>query len=165
MVSDPASADPVVARLFRYRTSLKAGGSCAGYDVLATYQVRSGHVPFAICRDGLLIDPTANPRFIAFAEIEDAGYHDAENVRRAKRAKAFGPGNSEPLSIRLRSGEKIDLPMEVRDDGMPDLLTIAKFIHQRSVIARSEQLRRSRPSTPPVASQQEPRHSREGGNS
>ena len=100
-------------------------------------------MPFAICRDGLLIDPTANPRFIVFAEIENAGHYDDKNIRRAKRAKASAGGTSESLCIRLRGGEKVDLPMEVRDDGMPDLLTIAKFLHQRSVIDRADQRRPS----------------------
>lgn len=132
-------ADPVLARLLRFKTSLQAGGSCDGYDILATYVTRSGDKPFAICRDGLLIAPGSNSHFIPFAEIEDAGYYNTENGLRAQRVAATGADTSEPLTIRLASGESIDLPVEVRDDGMPDLLTIAKLIHQRSTIYRTEQ--------------------------
>ena len=56
---------------------------------------------------------------------------------RAKAAR--GSLVSEPLSIRLRSGEAIDLPVEVRDDGMPDLLTIARLIQQRVALHRPRQ--------------------------
>ena len=61
-------------------------------------------------------------------------------LRRAKTAR--GSQTSEPLSIRLRSGEVIELPVEVREDGMPDLLTIASLIQQRVTIAQSEMRRK-----------------------
>lgn len=135
-------ADPMLARLLRYKTGLQPGGFHPEHEVLATYQGRSGESPFVICRQGLLIDPNTEPRFVPFAEIEDAGYYNQEMVERAKAAKAGGV--SEPLSIRLRSGETIDLPVDVRDDGMPDLLTIAGFLQQWSNIQRSEQRRKTR---------------------
>ena len=93
-------------------------------------------MPFAICRDGLLLAPEAEARFVPFADVEDGGYHNLENLKRAKAASVL---HSPPLSIRLRSGEVIDLPVEVRDDGMSDLLTIAKYIHQRSVLYQPKQ--------------------------
>jgi len=117
---------------------LKAGGQSGSHEVLATYHAHSGDTPFAICRDGLLLNPDNDARFVPFAEIEDAGYYNHEMVRRAKGARRSGA--SEPLSIRLQSGEVIDLPVEVRDDGMPDLLTIASFIQQRATIFRSEKV-------------------------
>lgn len=131
--------DPVLARLLRHRTGLKAGGHSSSHAVLATYHTHSGDTPFAICRDGLLLDPSNDARFVPFAEIEDAGYYNREMVKRAKEARSSG--SSEPLSIRLQSGEVIDLPVEVRDDGMPDLLTVASFIQQRATIFRSEKAR------------------------
>jgi hypothetical protein len=137
--SDLKSSDPVLARLLRHRTGLKAGGSHAEHEILATYHVRSGATPFAICRHGLLLDPDGKQRFIPFAEIEDAGYYNSEMVKRAKAAR--GALVSAPLSVRLHSGEIIDLPVDVREDGMPDLLTIASHIQQRVTIHRSEERR------------------------
>lgn len=137
MIDEPH--DPVVARLLRYQTGLKARGQSGEHEVLATYYTQSGAAPFAICRDGLLLGPDDGARFVPFAEIEDAGYYNVEMVRRAQDARRTGA--SEPLSIRLNSGEVIDLPVDVRDDGMPDLLTIARFIQQRVTIFRSEKAR------------------------
>jgi len=94
---------------------------------------------FAFCRDGLLLDPEGSQRFIPFVEIADAGYYNREMVERAKRMKRGS--TPEPLSITLSSGELIDLPLNVRDDGMPDLLTIARLIEQRVRIFRAEQRR------------------------
>ena len=129
--------DPVVARLFRNRTGLKPGGSSEQHEVLATYHRRSGERPFAICREGLLLEPEGAARFVPFAEIEDGGYYNLEMLWRAKRATC--KGGAEPLSIRLYGGEVIDLPLDVREDGMPDLLHIAKLVHQRSILYRSEE--------------------------
>ncbi len=134
--------DPMLARLLRYPSGLRAGGFNPEHEVLATYYTRSGDRPFAICREGVLVDQGNHPRFVRYAEIEDAGYYSREMVSRAKAAMAAGV--SEPLSIRLRSGERIDLPVEVRDDGMPDLLTIAGFIQQRASIQLSEDRRKAR---------------------
>ena len=138
---DPEIDDPVVARLLRNRTGLRKGGSSAEHEVLATYWSRTGDRPFAICRHGLLIRPDADARYVPFVDVEDAGYHNIEMVRRAKSAK--GQAVSEPLSIRLLNGEVIDLPVDVQDDGMPDLLTIASLIAQRVVIHRAEARRTS----------------------
>ena len=74
-------------------------------------------------------------------QIEDAGYYNEPNVRRAKKVKETGSDVSEPLTILLDTGEAIDLPVEVREDGMPDMLTIANFIQQRSTIYKTEQRR------------------------
>ncbi|WP_294121245.1 hypothetical protein [Sphingomonas sp.] len=134
--------DPVLARLLRHPTGLKAGGLTSQHEVLATYHTHSGETPFAICRDGLLLNPSADARFVPFVEIEDAGYYNHEMVRRAKAGRVSGV--SGPLSIRLRSGEVVDLSVEVREDGMPDLLTIASFIQQRATIYRAEE-RRAQP--------------------
>jgi len=137
--SDPKAIDPVLARLLRFPTGLKAGGSNDCHEVLATYHSHSGDMPFAVCRDGLILNPDKEARFVPFVEIDDAGFHNEEMIRRAKAAK--GKTVSAPLSLRLRDGEIIDLPVEVRDDGMPDLLTIARFIHQRAIIHRAEERR------------------------
>jgi hypothetical protein len=126
--------DPVVRGLLRAATGLRAGGEAAGYEVRATYWTRAGIRPFAICRDGLLIDPDGPARFIAYAEIEDAGYYNLTMIKRAKSARRGGPAG--PLEIRLRNGETIALPVEIRDDGMPDLLQIAKLIHNRAMTDR-----------------------------
>jgi len=60
-------------------------------------------------------------------------------VERAKRMRLGS--TPEPLSITLTSGEVIDLPLNVHDDGMPDLLTIAGLIEQRVRIFQAEQRR------------------------
>jgi len=126
--------DPVVRGLLRHATGLRTGGEAAGHDVRATYWTRAGTRPFAICRDGLLIDPDGPARFIAYAEIEDAGYYNLTMIKRAKSARR--DGLPAPLEIRLRNGETVTLPVEIRDDGMPDLLEIAKLIHNRAVTDR-----------------------------
>lgn len=136
---DPAQGDPFIAHLFRYATALCRGGDVPGYEVLATYRTKAGEAPFAFCRDGLLIDLEGEARYIPFVDIDDAGYHNRAMVERAKRAA--GEQACEPLTIRLVSGETIDLPMDVRDDGMPDLLTIAHLIHRRVIIDRSARRR------------------------
>ena len=133
----------MLARLLRHPTGLQAGGFHPAHEVLATYHARSGEKPFAICRHGLLIHPDDKPRFVPFADIDDAGYYNREMIQRAKDAK--GTGASQPLSIRLRSGETIDLPVDVRDDGMPDLLTIAGFLQQWSTIQRADERCNTRP--------------------
>lgn len=131
--------DPVVKRLLRYGTSLRASEDRGQHDLLAAYHTRSGDIPFAFCRQGLLLNPGPHERFVPYVEVEDAGYYNLEMVERARAAKVSG--KSEALSIRLRSGERIDLPVEVRADGMPDLLTIAYLIQQRATIFRSEERR------------------------
>lgn len=137
MTDPPASLkDPVVARLLRFPTRLREGGDHPVHEVLATYWTESGIPAFAFCRHGLLLNPGSGERYIAFTDIEDAGYYNREMVERAKTAHVTGV--SEPLSIRLHSGEEIDLPMELGGDGMPDLLTIASLIHQRVVIHRAK---------------------------
>jgi len=136
---NPTKGDAFTAHLFRYPTSLCRGGEVPGHDVLATYRTRSGGTPFAFCRDGLLIDPETAPRHIPFADIDDPGYYNRTSVERAKRARGASDGGSEPLSIRLVSGEVIDLPMDVGDDGMPDLLTIARLIDRQVTLYKSAQ--------------------------
>ncbi len=102
--------------------------------MLATYRLRSGETPFALCRDGILLEPGGSERFIPYEQISDGGYYNLQNIRRAKAARPSG--TSEPLTVTLHSGESIDLPMEVRNDGMPDLLTIAHIIHRRACLHR-----------------------------
>ena len=138
---DPAKGDAFTAHLFRHPTALCRGGEVPGHEVLATYRTRSDGAPFAFCRDGLLVDPEAAPRHIPFGDIDDAGYYNRTSVERAKRARGANDGGCEPLSIRLVSGEVIDLPMEVRDDGMPDLLTIARLIDRQVTLHKSAQRR------------------------
>jgi hypothetical protein len=131
--------DPVQARMLRFKSGLREGGSSPQYEVLATYWTRGEDALFAFCRDGLLLDPEGAPRFIPFVEIADAGYYNRAMVERAKRMKLGG--SPEPLSVTLSSGEVIDLPLDIRDDGMPELLGIAKLIDQRSRIFKAEQRR------------------------
>ena len=88
------------------------------------------------CRHGLLLNPGAEERFVPFAEIEDAGYYNRAMVERAKAAHVSGA--DAPLTVRLSSGEAIELPLERRGESIPDLLTIARLIHQRVVIERAE---------------------------
>ncbi|MEO6218340.1 MAG: hypothetical protein ABIO86_20090 [Sphingomonas sp.] len=130
------SADPVTAHLLRYKSGLCEGGVPSQHEVMATYRTTTGEAPFAFCRHGLLLDPEGKSRFLPFVEIADAGYYNVEMVKRAKATKV-GDRTSEPLSIRLTSGEIVDLPMDVRDDGMPDLLNIAKLIHRRVIVHRA----------------------------
>ena len=126
--------DPVIAHLLRSSTRLREGGDHPEYEVLATYWTEPGIAAFAFCRHGLLLNPGSDERYIAFTDIENAGYYNREMVERAKTAHLNG--GSEPLTILLRSGERIDLPVQLGENGMPDLLTIAKLIHQRVVIHR-----------------------------
>ena len=134
------SDDPVLARMLRLKSGLRQGGSSRQHEVLATYWTRGGHPLFAFCRDGLLLDPEGAQRFIPFIEIADAGYYNREMVERAKRIRLGSV--PEPLSITLTSGEVVDLPLDVRNDGMPDLLGIASLIERRVRVFKAEQRRR-----------------------
>lgn len=133
------SDDPVLARMLRFESGLREGGSSRQHEVLATYWTRGEDALFAFCRNGLLVDPDGVPRFIPFVEIADAGYYNREMVERAKRMRLGGA--PEPLSITLTSGEVIDLPLDIRDDGMPDLLGIASLIERRARVFKAEQRR------------------------
>ena len=124
----------MIAHLLRWPTRLREGGDHPEYEVLATYWTEPGVAAFAFCRHGLLLNPGGDERYIVFADIEDGGYYNREMVERAKKARVAGV--LEPLTILLRSGERVDLPVQVAENGMPDLLTIAKLIHQRVVIHR-----------------------------
>jgi hypothetical protein len=131
-----ASDDPVINRLLRFETGLEAGGSHPEHEVLATYRGIDGTALFAFCRHGLLLNPGAGERYVPFVEIDDPGYYNQEMVGRAKEARTVdGPA---PLSIRLNSGETIDIALERRGEAIPDLLTIASLIDQRVVIDRAE---------------------------
>jgi hypothetical protein len=131
--------DPVVARLLRQPTGLKAGGLPSAHEVLATYWMSAGTASFAFCRHGLLLNPGGQERYIPFLEIEDAGYYNRELIGRAKAART-GDGSVD-LVIRLCSGETIELALERRDEKIPDVLTIANLIRQRMVIHRAEERR------------------------
>jgi hypothetical protein len=133
------SDDPVLARMLRFKSGLREGGSSQQYEVLATYWTRHDDALFAFCRDGLLLDPEGAPRFIPFVEIAEAGYYNREMAERAKRMRLGS--TPEPLSITLTSGEVIDLLLDIRDDGMPDLLGIASLIEQRVRIFKADQRR------------------------
>ena len=138
-----SAADPMLGRLFRHETRLRPGGFSPDYEVLATYHARSGEQPFAICRHGVLVDPTGLPRFVPFAEIEDTGYYDYEALKRTKAETDF-QNATEVMTLRLRSGEKIDLEVNFRPNGFSERLTLSNFIRQWSVIQRSECRRHSR---------------------
>ena len=70
------------------------------------------------------------------SEVENAGYYgNGEMVQRLKTAKIRRTEFSEPLSIRLRDGEVINLPVG------DDFLTIAKIIHERAAVYRSQERR------------------------
>ncbi|MEO7688098.1 MAG: hypothetical protein ABIS51_02350 [Sphingomonas sp.] len=129
--------DPVVARLLRWSSGLRAGGNVA-HDVLVTYLSEQGTRPFAFCRDGLLLDPDGEARFVRFVEIEDTGKFDRIMLEKEKRASRQGESIDTPLSIRLVSGEVLVLPLNVRGDGMSERLTIASLLEQRVRIARSQ---------------------------
>ena len=131
--------DPVLARMLRFESGLRAGGSSRHHEVLATYWTRGEKALFAFCRDGLLLDPDGAQRFVPFVEVADAGYYNREMVERAKRMRQGHV--PEPLSITLTSGEVVDLSLNVRDDGMPDLLGIAGLIERRVRVFKAEQRR------------------------
>ena len=128
--------DPVVARLLRSNAGLKAGDVWPGQDVLATYWTKDGRALFAICREGLLVEPSDNARFVPFTSISDAGYHNHEMIIRAKAAKAAGE-DSAALSIGLVGGEVIHLPLGMHESGIPHLLSIVRLIEQRVRIAKA----------------------------
>jgi hypothetical protein len=128
--------DPVVARLLRSGAGLTAGDVWAGHDVLATYWTTDGRALFAICREGLLLEPSDEGRFVPFTSISNAGYYNREMIMRAKSAKVAGE-KSATLSIGLADGEFIHLPLGVHKSGIPHLLSIARLIEQRVRIARA----------------------------
>jgi len=132
--------DPFTRRLLRECPAIQAGGAPSQHDVLATYRSKTGVAIFAFCRDGLLLTPGPDERYVPYIDINNAGYYDRAMSERAKAA--LRSGELAPLTIRLVSGEAIDIALERRGEKIPDLLTIAKLIHQRVVIKRAEQVKR-----------------------
>ncbi len=129
--------DPVVAKLLRTTSGLRAGGTSDHHEVLVTYCTHEGDQPFAFTRHGLLIDPAGSARYIPFAEIQDTSYYDAAMLLHAKSAVRKGERRSETLPIKLIDGEVIHLPLNTREDGMSERLTIARLLEQRVRIHRS----------------------------
>ncbi|MBQ1500415.1 MAG: hypothetical protein IIZ38_19080 [Sphingomonas sp.] len=134
-----SSEDPMLGRLLRTASGLRAGGISA--DVLATYHHDDGRRPFAFRRDGLLIDPEGDARFIPFDAIEDASYHDLALLRADKRSMKRGERNRGVLPLRLVDGEVIALPLNAHPEGRSERLTIARLIEQRACIARAKAVR------------------------
>jgi hypothetical protein len=129
--------DPVVARLLRTPSGLRADGyTSVDYEVLATYLHDGGERPFAFCRDGLIIEPDGSARYLAFHEIESASLHDHGLLKREK-----GGAMLTSLPLALKGGETLTLPLNARADGMSERLTIAGLIEQRIRIANSERRR------------------------
>jgi hypothetical protein len=135
--------DPVVARLLRTPSGLRADGhTSVDYEVLATYWHDGGGRPFAFCRDGLVIEPDGIGRYLAFHEIESASLHDHEQLKREKdRMMHSGGVGPTSLTLYLKGGETLTLPLNARTDGMSERLTIAGLIEQRIRIANSERRR------------------------
>lgn len=127
------TTDAYLKRLLKYPSGLRAGGASPGPEVVASYWNAEGGRPFAFCRDGLLIDPDGRARFISFAEIEDSGRFDVEPLQREKEAGEKGVPLSEPLSLRLVSGEVIKLPLTSRTDGISERLTIATVLDRQDI--------------------------------
>jgi hypothetical protein len=130
-----AAADAYLKRLLKHPSGLRAGGDSPGPEVVASYWSADGTRPFAFSRDGLLIDPDGHARFIAFAEIQDSGRYDLEPLLKEKTAAEADKPLAEALSLRLNSGEQIDLPLN-RSDRFSERLTIATLIDRQSRISR-----------------------------
>ena len=135
--------DPVVGRLLRTPSGLRASRhTSSGHEVLATYWHDEGGHPFAICRDGLLIDPDESGRFISFHQIKSTSLHDSELLLNEKNAmRVSGSVGATSLLLALTNGETLILPLNARADRMSERLTIAGLIEQRVRIARSERRR------------------------
>lgn len=112
--------------------------------MLATYcHNEEGH-PFAICRNGLLIDPDDSALYISFHEIESASLHDRELLLIEKDTKRVsGSVGPTSLPLVLTSGEVLTLPLNAREDGMSERLAIAGLIEQRMRIAKFERRKAS----------------------
>ena len=124
--------------MFRYRSGLNKGGLSTEHEVLATYQAAAGSKPFAICRRGILVEPETVARFVPFVDIEDSGYYDREKLEQTKEQKRRGEVLRETLSLRLRDGEIIELPLNPRDDGMSERLAIGAIVERRVRVHRAE---------------------------
>lgn len=133
-------ADPFVARLLRIPSGLRAGGRDHGnHAVLAIYHHHEGSYPFAICRNGLLIDPEGQAKFVPFHGIDNASSHDIELLRHEKSMmRRDGRVGTTSLPLSLTTGETVLLPLNEREDGMSERLLIAGLIEQRIRIALSE---------------------------
>ena len=136
---DPS--DPFVKRLLRHTTGLRLRAQSDDERVVVVYCGTSGHRPFAIGREGLLIDPDGEARFIPFTDIEHSGYYGAETLMREKATLEAGGILQEPLSITLHGGEMICLPLDPRADNMSERLAIGGLVEQRVRMARSAKAR------------------------
>ena len=135
MTASPVDpSDPFVKRLLRHTTGLRLRASSDDHRVVVVYCSASGNRPFAIGREGLLLDPDGAARFIPYTEIEHGGYYELEALKREKAT--LGPVQ-EPLSITLHGGEVIRLPLDPRPDNMSERLSIGHLVEQRVRMARA----------------------------
>src|SRR5688572_29716126 len=91
---DPS--DPFVRRLLRHTTGLRMRAQSDDERIVVVYCRTSGHRPFAIGREGLVIDPDGDARFIPFTDIEHSGYYGVETLRREKTTLEEGGILQEP---------------------------------------------------------------------
>lgn len=125
-----------LARLLKCASGLRAESDIPGSDVVASYWTPNNTRSFAFSRNGLLIDPDGQARFIAFADIEDSGYHDREQLMAAKTAIRAGETLIEKLSLQLVGGEQIDLALNPRSDRFSEKLMIGGLIDRHARINR-----------------------------
>jgi hypothetical protein len=115
--------DPIIAKTIRETTGLTAGGSVAGYDVLATYCSATAGEVFALCRDGLLLRQDRGWRYVANEDIEDV----ALPIREVKVSVA-----GRRLILVLKSGERIDVPVDgERDPSSHDIYPVYAWVQRR----------------------------------
>ena len=134
--------DPMVRGMVRETVGLRAGGVPSEHLVRATYVSSEGKEVFAFCRDGLLIEPRGQQRFIPYGEICQRGLLNLDNIMAAKDEDAPLPRRK--LTLRLRSGETLDLSVDGwSDDSLGDLIKIARLIERRIASDRSFRARRS----------------------
>jgi hypothetical protein len=112
--SSSDDSDVIVARLLRVSSGLRAGGGADGHEVLVTYHGEQGDRPFAICRDGILIEPEGSARLVPFLDIEDTSYFDRPSLEGEKEARRYGHPIATSLPLKLTTGEVLVLRLATR---------------------------------------------------
>ena len=127
-------ADAFLARLRRLAPDLKPEEVIGEFGEVASYHAEDGGRIFSFCLDGLLIDPDRDAQYIPYSEISATGSYGADELELEKSGQM-----SRELTLTLRDGGMITLPLRASTNRFSERLRIGKLIEQRICLARADQ--------------------------
>lgn len=124
--------DALLARLRRLAPDLRVEETRGEFAAVASYFSDDGSRIFSFCIDGLLLDPDCEARFIPYLEIGSTSHHGTEELKQEKSGRM-----STEISLTLRDGTALALPLKTRTDRFSERLRIGDLIEQRVRLAKS----------------------------